>query len=82
MKNVVTWDKRTEIYVGDTTGDPVTLLAGIVTVNGRTTVGLQRADENTPHDQPNYTLDTLALDDMVKSLVQLRAELVKHTGGL
>lgn len=50
------WAFKEKFRLGDTRGNPVDIWVGVVTVKGRTTVGIQLHPD--PHDRPHFTLDS------------------------
>lgn len=70
------WQERTPVYVGDAFGNPRQVLVGVVTLNDRTTVGVQFPGEK-DHDRPDITMDAEAALDLIRVLRRTVLELTK-----
>ena len=75
------WHTEETVYIGDAFGNPVQAKVGVVTVNKRTTFGIQINRDN-PQDQPDYTADLTALSDLRSAIDMQRSALIRVTGGM
>jgi hypothetical protein len=75
-KDMAEWQERTPVYVGDAFGNPRQVLVGVVTINDRTTVGVQFPGEH-DHDRPDITMDARSTAELMSVLRSKLKELTQ-----